>query len=142
MPAAATEFSRTCTCFTLPKNQAIRPLKAKTHQALKMHLLSNFTYTNQNDLSKQCCRVRLIAFAGLSKIFLFNRTICWKMLFSELCQFTLLCRVHRAWLEAISEDSSSSPITFIEANLLEPVHSLLSSKRYLGQKNKNSHFIH
>lgn len=81
MPAAPIEFSRTCTCFTLLKNQAIRPWKAKRHQAWKMHLLSNFAYTNQNDLSKQSWRVRLITFAGLSKIFLFNRTICWKMLF-------------------------------------------------------------
>lgn len=111
MSPALTESSRICTCFTLKKNQAIWLLKAKRLQAL-----SYFAYTNQNDLSKQCWRVRLITFAGLNKIFLFDRTICWKMLLQKLCRFTFLCVVYRAWWEMISEDSSSSPITFIEAN--------------------------
>lgn len=53
----------------------------KSQKTLKIHLHSNFAYTNQNDLSKQSWRVRLITFAGLSKCFLFNRTTCWKMLF-------------------------------------------------------------
>jgi len=76
MPAAPIEFSRTCTWFRLSENQAIQPLKTKRHQALKKYLLSNFSCTNQNDLSKQGWRVRLITFAGLSEILLFNRTIC------------------------------------------------------------------
>lgn len=76
MPAALIELCRVCTYFTLLKNQAIWLLKAKRLQAL-----SNFAHTNKNDLSKQSWRVRLIASAGLNKISLFDRTICWKMLF-------------------------------------------------------------
>lgn len=40
MPAALTELSRTCICFTLQKNQTIQPLKAKRQHTLKIHLLS------------------------------------------------------------------------------------------------------